>query len=343
MKAQSLIEKIEKSGLSGRGGAAFPVTKKLLAMKTAMQGTPGAYIVVNAAEGEPGVKKDGYLLENEPEIVIDGLNLVYRFLGKNKIKKIYFYINKNYYTLYYKSLFKIINSEKKFSSLSKKVEFFIKPFQPGYIGGEETAILNIIAGKRTEPRNKPPYPTESGLNSLPTLIHNVETLHSISLVATNKYLGKRLYTISGAVPRKGVYSLPADMSAEDILRSTNNYPDFDFFAILGGEVCGEVLNSDQLLAPIEGSGFIMIFDKDKTDKDKLLDYWLRFYENESCGLCTACREGTYRLREMIKDKKYSREKFDDLLENLELASFCSLGSSLPLTVRSYLENVYYKN
>jgi NADH:ubiquinone oxidoreductase subunit F (NADH-binding) len=134
--------------------------------------------------------------------------------------------------------------------------------------------------------------------------------------------------------------LPADMNAEDVLRATNNYPDFDFFAILGGEVCGEVLDKNQLLAPIEGSGFIMVFNKEKTDKDKLLNYWLKYYETESCGLCTPCREGSYRLREMLKKGEINKKKFIDLLDNLEQASFCSLGSSLSQTVKSYLENIY---
>jgi len=267
---------------------------------------------------------------------------VNNFLGKNKIKKVYFYISKEYFKLYSKSLLKILKAEKKYSSLESKFQFFIKPIKPSYIAGEETAIINIIEGKRAEPKKRPPYPSNSGLFKLPTLINNVETFHSISLVNKNKYQGKRLYTIAGAVKNKGVYSLPSEISAEEVLKITDNYPSFDFFALLGGEVCGEVLDKHQLLAPIEGSGFIMIFDKQKTDKEKLLDYWLKFYESESCGLCTACREGSYRLREITKQTKFDKQNFNDLLENLELSSLCSLGSSLPQTVKSYLENIYYK-
>jgi NADH:ubiquinone oxidoreductase subunit F (NADH-binding) len=340
MKSQSIIEKIENAGLVGRGGANFPTAKKWLIVKSALRRVSGGYIVVNAAEGEPGVKKDAFLLKNEAPTVIDGINLAYNFLGKNKIKTVYFYINRKYYNLYSKSLFAVLKSEKKYLFLAKKIKFFIKPLSPSYIGGEESAVLNIIEGNRAEPKKRPPFPAEKGINNLPTLVNNVETLYSVSLISKNKYQGKRLYTISGAVKYKGVYSLPADASAEDILRATDNYPDFDFFAILGGEVCGEVLDKNQLLAPIEGSGFIMVFNKEKTDKDKLLNYWLKYYETESCGLCTPCREGSYRLREMLKKGEINKKKFIDLLDNLEQASFCSLGSSLSQTVKSYLENIY---
>ena len=342
MKSGSIIEKIERAALCGRGGAGFSVASKWLAVKSALKSGTGGYIIVNAAEGEPGIKKDAYLLANDLELVIDGINISYNFLTKSKIKKIYFYTNKEYFKLYSKSILNVLKSDKKYSSLASKFEFFIKPVKPSYIGGEETAIINIIEGNRAEPKRRPPYPSDCGLLNLPTLINNVETFHSVSLVDKNKYHGNRLYTISGAVKHKGVYSLPSEFSAEEILRATNNYPNFDFFVIIGGEVCGEVLDSHQLLAPVEGSGFIKVFDKQKTDKEKLLDYWLKFYESESCGLCTPCREGSYRLREMVKKKKYDKQKFSDLLENLEQASFCSLGSSLPQTIKSYLENIYYK-
>ena len=157
----------------------------------------------------------------------------------------------------------------------------------------------------------------------------------------DKYLGKRLYTLAGAVKHRGVFALPAEMSIEEILRATDNYPSFDFFVLAGGEVCGEVLRADQLSAPAEGSGLVMVYDLKKTNKKKLLDYWLKFYENESCGACTACREGSYRLRELFLAKKIDSAMFEDLLDNLEESSLCSLGSSLPVTVKSFLENIYH--
>lgn len=340
-KKLSLIEKIEQAGLSGRGGAGYPTALKWKVVKTFLNKTNHGYIIVNAAEGEPGVKKDGYLLEKESQFVIEGVNLAFHYLGKAKIKQVYFYINHDYYYKYQARIEKVLK-EKKYFDLAHKFQFFLKPSQPSYIGGEESAILNIIEGKRAEPRLRPPFPAQSGLFKKPTLINNVETLYDIALINNDIYKNERLYTIGGRVNNKGVYSFPADFSVEDILRATNNFPNFPFFVITGGEVCGEVLNKDQLTAPVEGSCLIMVFDKNKTDLNKLLNYWLKFYTGESCGACTACREGSYRLQELFLNKELNTELFKDLLDNLEESSLCALGSSLPLTIKSYLENVYHQ-
>lgn len=340
-KNLSLLQKIEQAGLCGRGGASYPTAKKWQLTKDFLKKANHGFIIVNAAEGEPGVKKDGFLLDKYPEYVIRGLDLAFKFLGSNKIAKVYIYLSSDYYKKYNLKIEKIL-AEKKYSLLSKKVKFFIKPHQPSYICGEETAILNIIEGKRIEPRLRPPFPSEKGLFQKPTLINNVETLYDISLIDQDNYKNERLYTLAGAVKHRQVFSLPADFSVEEILQATNNYPDFPFFVITGGEVCGEVLNEKQLNAPVEGSGLLMVFDEAKTDLNKLLNYWLKFYETESCGACTACREGSYRLRELFDNNQLKTPMFEDLLDNLEDSSLCALGSSLPLTVKSYLDNIYKK-
>lgn len=339
-----IITKLELVGLVGRGGAGFSVAKKWLAVKKALETSKNSrgYIIVNSAEGEPGVKKDAWLLEHEAEEVLRGVKLAWDFFGKDKIAKIYLYLSKTYQLEYGKNIQAILTSPK-YRSLKNKLEFFLKPKEPSYICGEESAVLNIIEGKRPEPRLRPPFPAEKGLFGMPTLVSNVETFYSVSLVERDKYMGRRLYTLAGAIKQRGVFSLPAEISIEEVLRATNNYPTFDFFVIAGGEVCGEVLRSDQLSAPVEGSGLIMVYDAKKTDKKKLLDYWLKFYVNESCGACTACREGSYRLHELFLAKKIDSAMFEDLLDNLEESSLCSLGSSLPMTVKSFLDNVYHKS
>lgn len=337
-KILNILQKIEAAGLVGRGGARFPTAIKWASFQQSLKNREIGYIVVNAAEGEPGVKKDDYLLREKPEAVINGIFLANQFFGPAKIKKIYFFLKHEYYRDYSKKI-KAILDAKKYRPLSKKLEFFVKPESPTYICGEETAIVNIISGRRAEPRLKPPFPTESGIHNHPTLINNVETFYNISLVGSDSYEGHRLYTLSGAVKHRGVFSLPATFSAREVLQATNNYPDFDFFVMTGGEVCGELLRSDQLQAPVEGSGLVMVFDRQKTDLKKLLAYWLKFYEAESCGLCAACREGGYRLRELSMQKDYDQQLFNDLLDDLEDSSFCALGSSLALTVKSMQENI----
>jgi len=340
-KKLSLLQKIDQAGLCGRGGASYPTAKKWQLTKDFLKKANHGFIIVNAAEGEPGVKKDAYLLEKHTAEVIRGIDLAFKFLGQDKIAKVYFYLSDDYYQKYNFRIKKIL-AEKKYAVLDKKVVFFIKPNKLSYICGEESAILNIIEGKRIEPRLRPPFPSEKGLFQKPTLINNVETLYGVSLIDKGKYNNERLYTLAGAVKHRQVFSLPADYSVEEILQATSNYPDFPFFVMTGGEVCGEILNEKQLGAPVEGSGLLMVFDRTKTDLDKLLNYWLKFYERESCGACTACREGSYRLRELFASKQLKTVMFQDLLDNLEDSSLCALGSSLPQTVKSFLDNVYQK-
>jgi len=333
-----ILKKIEKVALVGRGGAAYPTALKWRAVKNALKKENDAYIIINGSEGEPGVKKDAYILKNHGAEVVNGINFAFKFIGEKKVKKIYFFLKSDYYQNYLESVKKTL-SLKKYLPLSKKIEFFIKPEDAGYIGGEESVILNVIEDGELTPRLRPPYPTEKGLFNKPTLIHNIETLYNISLVSKNEYLAHRFYTISGAVKHHGVFDLPANLSIEEILLKTKNYPDFKFFVQNGGEASGEVLNSGQLNAPAEGSGSIIVYNEDKTDQKKLLRFWLNFFAEESCGNCTACREGTYRLRELIDSPKFNQELFNDLIENLELSSLCVLGSSLAIPVKSYFKNI----
>lgn len=337
-KKENILTKIEVAGLVGRGGASFSVAQKWAAVKESLRTKKIAYIIINGAEGEPGVKKDAYLINHYPEEVINGVFLADQFLNPAKVKKIYFFLSREYYRKFSPNLKKVL-AAKKYSMLSKKMEFIIKPEVLTYISGEETALLNLIEGTKVEPRLKPPYPTTHGLFGHPTLINNTETFYDVSLVSRNKYQGHRFYTITGAAKHPGVYSLLASLSIEEVLKKTNNYPLIDFFVSVGGEASGEVLNSDQLTKPVEGAGSIMIYDKKRTNKDKLFNYWLKFYHEQSCGQCTICREGTYRLLELVNNPKKDEKLFYELLNVLEDSSFCALGSSLPIPIKSYLKNI----
>jgi len=341
MPKEDIIKKIEAAALVGRGGASYPVALKWQAVKNTLKTKKRAYIVVNGAEGEPGVKKDAYVLKNFSEDLVNGVYLADKFLGSKKVAKIYFYLNSDYYKNYSLNLKKIL-AKKRFSILNKKIEFFIKPDKLHYISGEETAILNLLEGKKATPRLKPPYPFENGLNGSPTLINNVETFYDVSLVSQNKHKETRFYTLGGTIKHRGVFCLPAHLSINEVLRATDNYPESQFFVQVGGEASGELLNSAQLDLPLGGTAALTVYDLLKTDQDKLLEYWLRFFHNQSCGQCTICREGTYRLLELIKNKKYDRALFNDLLDALEDSSFCALGSSVPIPVKSYFENIAKK-
>lgn len=337
-KKNNILEQIDAAGLVGRGGASYPTAQKWEAVKMALKTKKTGYIIINGAEGEPGVKKDGYIIRYYPEEVLNGVYLADQFLGSDKIKKIYFFLNQEYFRAYGPGIKEILK-QKKYVALAKKLEFFIKPERLTYISGEETALLNLVEGKKVEPRLKPPYPTAYGLHGRPTLINNTETFYDVSLVSRGRFKNERFYTLDGALRHRGVFPLAADLSVEEVLRQTGNYPDFPFFVQVGGEASGEVLNSEQLSAGVEGAGSIMVYDKRKTDKDKLIKYWLKFYHEQSCGNCTTCREGTYRLWEMASQKSYDHKLLRELVEVLDETSFCALGRSLPIPLKSYFQNI----
>ncbi len=329
----NILDKIKKAGLLGRGGASFPVHLKWQAVKN--ENSLEKYLVINGAEGEPGIHKDAYIINNHPEELIKGIKIASDFI---KAKKIYFYLNKNLYNSKNK-LNKLANS----AGLKGKMVFFLKPINSGYIAGEETTILNIIECKDVEPRIRPPFPTCSGLYGKPTLINNVETIYNVYLVSQNKYQNKRFYSINFDKKNKGVYFLPDSLNIDEILKQTANYPEYDFFVQIGGDASGEVLNSRQLKRRVDGAGSITIYKMEKHFPEKLLNYWLGFFRDNSCGQCTPCREGTFRLYEMFKElgSEIRKEKrFNDLCDNLFLSSFCALGTSVPIAVLSYFKNIY---
>ena len=337
----NIINKIKKANLVGRGGGCFPTAVKWEMVKKATG--EKKYVICNASEGEPGVKKDGYILENFGERVIDGMKIAMDFLLENSYPNLlpkgegvrgYIFINHKYYKKFGKKLNKIIADDKKY-----EIELFVKPVGSGYVGGEETSILNAIERKRVEPRLRPPFPTTNGLWDCPTLVNNVETFYNVSLVASNEYKENRFYTVGGDCLNGGVYELSDDSTIEEILKETSNYPGFDFFVQVGGDASGEVLKSKQLNKPAGGAGSITIYNAKKYKPEKMLKKWIGFFVNESCGQCTPCREGVYRLNEIVNSPEINWELLEELLNNLDEASFCGLGSVVPVPIRSYRKNV----
>ncbi len=329
-----ILTKIKQAGLIGRGGACFPVAEKWQAVYNA----PGncKYIVCNASEGEPGMAKDGCIIEKYADRLIDGIKIAINFLSSGKQNNkfqtsAYLYINNKYYKKYYKKLNQSIGNS--------HIKIFVKPYDSGYIGGEESSLLNAIEGKRIEPRLKPPFPVSNGLWGCPTLINNVETFYNISLVANNEYKNFRFYTISGDCLYGKVYQLPADFTIQKILIKTNNLPDFPFFVQVGGNASGEILNSGQLKKAVGGGGSIAVFSLTKYKAKKILENLIEFFANESCGQCAPCREGLFRLNEMIKTGKFDWPLFFDLLNNLSESSFCGLGLAVAVPVKSFMKNV----
>ncbi len=335
-----IITKINKVELRGRGGAGFPVAIKWQGVKSALEKNKkaGFYIVINAAEGEPGVKKDAYILEHHANLVLEGVKECVLALGPKRLAGIYCFINHEYYKLYAKKINKLLG-EHQFLSLSIFWHWSLKPKVLSYLSGEETVILNIIEGKRKEPRLRPPLPVDSGLFGEPTIINNVETFFQVALIKNNNFDSKRFYTISGEVSRPGVYSLPGDWKIEDILRLTGNFPSCKFFVQVGGDICGEFLNSTQLKRTVSGSGSITVYSWFDNKQEEIIGRLLNFFKDGSCGMCTPCREGTSRLLELFLAKKKYSPEFWDILELLKDGSLCSYGKSVALPLSSYYKNI----
>lgn len=324
---KNVLEKIEAVDLTGRGGACFPTALKWKMTQEAK--AEKKYVVCNASEGEPGVKKDEHIFKHYAEELIDGIKIAVRFLGA---RKGYIYINDRYYDKYNIKLRKLIDDF--------PIEVFRKPHRGGYVGGTETGVLNAIEGRKIEPRLKPPFPVTNGLWHYPTLVNNVETFYHVALIMAQKYHKRRFYTISGDCLWDGVYEFSEDESIENILKRSRNYPDFDFFVQVGGDASGLVLNKDQLNQNASGAGSITIHSILKHQPIELMRQWANFYKNESCGQCTPCREGTFRLSILLNSDKPKWQVVADLIHNLKTSSFCGLGYSLEPPFSSYIKNVF---
>jgi len=311
-----ILKKLKSSDLKGRGGGAFSVALKWELAKKAKG--KEKYVICNASEGEPNVFKDKFILDNYLSEVINGINIAVDFLNA---KDAYIYLNKDY----------------KLKGDIGKCIIFKKT--SGYIGGEETAAVEAIEGKRTEPRLKPPFLTECGLFDCPTLMNNVETFYYVSKVEKGEYNNKRFYSINGDVSNEGVYELPVDMPIFDILKQTGNYPEFDFFAQVGGGASGEIMLPQELKKSAFGAGSITIYNREKTDIYELMEKWAEFFHTGNCDKCAPCREGAFRIYEMVKSRNIDYEILDDIFFNLKKSSFCALGKCIPLPFESLIKKI----
>lgn len=332
MPDNSLLSKIEAAGLVGRGGAAFPVHLKWQRIKSLENSKK--YVVCNASEGEPSVKKDFHVLQNFTAEVIKGMVLTMDFL---ETKEAYVNINRNYYQELKGKIDPLI-------AICQKNGYIINIFEekPSYIGGETGAILNAIEGKKTEPRPASPSPSLKGIFGCPTLLHNVETFYDVARLAMGTFQSTRFSTISG-VKNPGVYEVVASKKVTEILRETDNYPAFPFFVQVGGGASGEVMTAEQAEErELIGCGAIEVYPL-TTIPPEFLTKLFSFYAKESCGKCTPCRDGSWQLKKIITELNQGSEipwdKIAPIIQAMEKSSFCDLGRSIVLPVRSYAKNI----
>jgi NADH:ubiquinone oxidoreductase subunit F (NADH-binding) len=308
---KNILLELKKYNLLGRSGSGFPTALKWQLVKKAK--ADKKYIICNCSEGEPKNFKDKFILENYPEVVIEGIKTALEFIDNSSA---FIYLKKEYYDLFIDKL----------NKLTKGLPIEIVKKKGGYLGGEETVICQALEGKRLEPRVKPPFPVESGLNGCPTLINNAETFYCVGRISKGEYKKTRFYTIAGDVNNKGVFELPEKYTIKEILEETGNYPSFDFFVQSGGGAMGEILLSKELDKQVQGIGCIVIFNS-KTDPYALMKEWAQFFLAENCDRCTPCREGIYRINEMLNNKNLDKQALNDIFLVLKETSLCPLGAN----------------
>lgn len=330
-----IIEKLKKAELKGRGGAEFPTGLKWEMVKK--EKAEKKYVICNASEGEPGVFKDGYILENYPEEVVEGMKIAIKNLGDNVSG--YIYLRKDYFEKFKEKLEKLV--------AKLPIELFCET--GGYLCGEESTLIESIEGKREEPRVKPPFPTQKGLFGFPTLVNNVETFYYVSKIAKGEYKKTRFYSIcfahlpAGIIERepyrKGVFELSEDMTIGEILEKTKNTPPFEFFLQIGGGASGKIIKKEEIGEKVCGAGAIVIYNLKETDPVLLLKEWVSFFMRENCDKCVPCREGLFRIYEDLEDGKIDKKILNDIIFVLEKASFCGLGKGAAMAIKTFSEKI----
>lgn len=368
MKPMDIIDEVKKSGLRGRGGAGFPTGLKW--GFTAPIQCEQKYVVVNADEGEPGTFKDRLIMEGDPHQLLEGIMICAKAVGATKS---YIYI-RGEYKLSIARLKKAIQQCYEYGLLGKNIfesgfnlDIEIKIGAGAYVCGEETALIESLEGNRGNPRWKPPFPGVKGLWECPTIVNNVETLANIPFIikhgeasfrkfGTPDCSGTKVYTILGDVAYPGLCEIDMGTTLRTII---NDYAGgmkqgFRFKAALIGGAAGVILserlldvkmdlNSLNQYYAVLGSGAILVMNENTSIVDMLWSI-LRFFRHESCGKCSPCRNGTQQLYDLINNIKKGQATEDDLdklmliAETMQQTSFCALGQSPIMPIRSALDN-----
>jgi [NiFe] hydrogenase diaphorase moiety large subunit len=355
---EDILFELRDSKLKGRGGAGFPVSTKW--MLTSAAKADEKFLVCNADEGEPGTFKDRVLLMEYPELVFDGMVVGGYTLGAHQ--GIVYLRGEYEYML--KSLQDYLEEMRKDNLLGKNIlgkegfnfDICIVLGSGAYVCGEETALIESLEGHRGEPRNRPPYPINTGFLGRPTSVNNVETLAAVSHIVvkggswfakfgTGKSTGSKLFSVSGDCEKPGVYELPWGTKISELLKLVEAK---NTKAVQVGGASGFCIPKSQFekklaYEEISTGGSVMIFDESR-DMLHVLKNFMEFFVDESCGQCTPCRIGNVKLLEgveMIEKGQYTFShinKLKDLGRTMQLASKCGLGQSSPNPFISILEN-----
>ncbi len=366
-----VIDEVTRSGLLGRGGAAFPTGRKWDAVRG--QAATPHYLVCNADESEPGTFKDRVLLCGDPFAVVESMTIAAWATGCTKG---FLYVRAEY-PLAHERMQDAIDQVRAAGWLGADIggrgfafDIELRRGSGAYICGEETALFESIEGYRGEPRSKPPFPVEQGLFGKPTVVNNVETLVNVlpillrggdAFAATGTKLstGTRLFCLSGNVQRPGVYEVPLGSTLRALLEMAGGLAaGRTLQALLMGGAAGTFLRPDEidLVLTMEdaraanttlGSGVVMAFDDTVDLRDTVLRV-ASFFRDESCGQCVPCRVGTVRQEEALhrlfagKPRGSVRHELvllSEVGQGMKDASICGLGQTAYAVVESAIQRL----
>ncbi len=366
-----IIDQVKRSGLRGRGGAAFSTGLKWSFMPKTTD--KPKYLCVNGDESEPGSFKDRQIFEYNPHQLIEGILISCYAIGA---KTCYIYIRGEYHK-WIRLMQKAIDDAyaaglvgeamKTTFSTDFHCDIYIHKGAGAYICGEESSLMNSLEGKRGYPRIKPPFPAQNGLWGCPTTINNVETITNIPPIINNgwdwfasigepKHPGTILFGVSGHVNKPGVYELPSGtLLTEIIYKYAGGVPgDKKILCVIPGGSSMPPLRGDKLegvkmdaeslkaAGSAIGTGGIIVMDED-TDLVKVLARIAHFYHHESCGQCTPCREGTGWLEKILKRIIAGKGSVNDLdllitvANQIEGNTICALGEAAAWPVKFMVE------
>ena len=363
----AVIDEIEKSGLRGRGGGGFPTGRKW--RFTAANKGGKSYVVCNGDEGDPGAFMDRSIMEGDPHKLIEGMAIAAYAIGADEG---YIYVRAEY-PLAIKRLRKAIADAEAKNFLGKNImgsdfsfDLHIKEGAGAFVCGEETALIASIEGERGMPRPKPPFPANKGLFGRPTLINNVETLANIPVImlhgadwfaqmGTETSKGTKTFALTGDVNNTGLIEIPMGTTLREIVFDIGGgmRDGKKFKAVQIGGPSGGCLTEEHLDIPMDydnlikagamvGSGGLVVMS-DKTCIVEVARFFMNFTQNESCGKCVPCREGTKNMLAILQkivDGKGEMEDLDtleELAKNVKEGSLCGLGKTAPNPVLSTLK------
>jgi NADH:ubiquinone oxidoreductase subunit F (NADH-binding)/(2Fe-2S) ferredoxin/NAD-dependent dihydropyrimidine dehydrogenase PreA subunit len=380
MSREQVIEEIKASGLRGRGGAGFPTGKKWEFCKNAKVvddgvTVPSKYIICNADEGDPGAFMDRSIVESDPHALLEGMLIGAYAIGASHG---FIYIRAEY-PLALERLTQALEQAREYGLLGEQIlgtefsfDITVSKGAGAFVCGEETSLIGSLEGKLPEPRVRPPYPAQSGYMGKPTNINNVETWANVphiinrgaewfSSIGTDTSKGTKVFSLVGKVNNTGLVEVPMGITMREIVFDIGGgIPGGKKFkAVQTGGPSGGCIPESLLDTPVDyesliqagsimGSGGMIVMDEDNCMVE-VARYFISFTQEESCGKCSPCREGTWHMLNILEDITAGRGREGDieLLEkmgqHIKETALCGLGNTAPnpvLTTIRYFRDEY---